>query len=280
MTSWVAAGGRCSSVDMAGSFPVTERIQKSRSESISDSGSLGGGRSGRPGRPAPRRSPRPAPRRWSPGPGRAARRPRRPRRSTVGERVAVGAAEDQALGLDGRVDRLGDQRPGEAAAAQGAAGEGLDRGGDPLGRRGRRVGRRGDDRVDLVLGGVAEDLGEQLGLGGEVAVDGAGGDPGPRARPPRPGPRRSRRGRSARGRRRRSARARPPCAPRFARWAGRPRQEVNHGSHLVSSRSARRWPPAAGRGGRSPCRRSAAPRSAGIPTSSAWRRTASASEAS
>ena len=30
-----------------------------------------------------------------------------------------------------------------------------------------------------MLRGVAEDLGEEVGLGGEVAVDGAGRDPGP-----------------------------------------------------------------------------------------------------
>jgi hypothetical protein len=33
--------------------------------------------------------------------------------------------------------------------------------------------------VDLALGGAAEDLGEQVGLGGEVAVDAAGRHPGP-----------------------------------------------------------------------------------------------------
>ena len=72
----------------------------------------------------------------------------------VGEAGGVGAAEDQALGLDGRVDRLGEQRPGQAAAAQRAAREGLDRGGEP--RRRRAAGRLGGGArgVDLALRGA------------------------------------------------------------------------------------------------------------------------------
>ena len=47
----------------------------------------------------------------------------------------VGAAEDEALGLDSGVDGLGEQRPGLTAGSQGATGEGLDRGPEPRGRR-------------------------------------------------------------------------------------------------------------------------------------------------
>ena len=54
------------------------------------------------------------------------------------EAGGVGAAEGQALDLDGRVDGLGQQRPGQAPAAQRAAREGLDRGGEAAGRRSRR----------------------------------------------------------------------------------------------------------------------------------------------
>ena len=91
-----------------------------------------------------------------------------------GEAARVGAAEGEALGLDGRVDGLGEQRPGQAPAAQRAAGERLDGGGEAVGRGvAGRVGG-GARGVDLVLGGAPEDLGEQLGLGREVAVDGAG----------------------------------------------------------------------------------------------------------
>ena len=75
------------------------------------------------------------------------------------------------------------------------------------------------DRVDLVLRGAAEDLGEQLGLRGEVAVDGAGRHARAR-RPRRRTRRRSRRGRSARAPRRRSARASRRAWPRCARSAG------------------------------------------------------------
>ena len=82
----------------------------------------------------------------------------------------------QSLGLDGRVDRLGEQRPGQAAAAQRAPRE-LDAGGEPFEHR--PVARGGlRHGVDLALRGAAEDLGEQVGLGRKVAVHGAGGDAG------------------------------------------------------------------------------------------------------
>ena len=96
----------------------------------------------------------------------------------AGEDVAVGAAELEALGLDARVDGLGEQRVGEPAAGEGAAGEGSTAAAirSPAPRRRRGGDRR--DRVELALRALAEDLGEELRLGGEVAVDGAGGDPG------------------------------------------------------------------------------------------------------
>ena len=87
-------------------------------------------------------------------------------------------AEVKALGLDRRVDRLGEQRPGEPAAAKGAASEGLDPDRDALGGRSLNLLHGDAHCVDLVLGGLAEDIREKIGLGGEVAVDGADGDPG------------------------------------------------------------------------------------------------------
>ena len=60
--------------------------------------------------------------------------------------------------------------------------------------RRRRRGRRAA-RVDLALRGAPEHLGEQVGLGREVAVDGAGRDAGAARRRRRPAPRGSRRGR-------------------------------------------------------------------------------------
>ena len=89
-----------------------------------------------------------------------------------GEQVGVGAAEHEPLGLDRRVDRLGEQRVGARRLGQRAAGEDLDPGGDPLGRR--QLGADARQRVDLALGRAAEDLGDEVGLRGEVAVDRAG----------------------------------------------------------------------------------------------------------
>ncbi|MOA10508.1 hypothetical protein D3C78_1304000 [compost metagenome] len=41
----------------------------------------------------------------------------------AGEQVGIGFAEDQALFVDLRIDRLGDQREGQLAAVPGARGE-------------------------------------------------------------------------------------------------------------------------------------------------------------
>ena len=161
------------------SFPVTERIQKSLNEAITDSGvpdRRGGGDGADerlPDRPDERR--------------RAELRVLRrelagldPVRDHPGERVAVGPPEDEALGLDG-ADRPAPRSTPRRAAARAA----------PAARRSRRPRDAGDggaarfaggggDGVDLVLGRLAEDLGEQVGLRREVAIDGAGGDPRPR----------------------------------------------------------------------------------------------------
>ena len=94
--------------------------------------------------------------------------------SAIGGRedVGVGAAELQPLGLDGGIDGLGEQRPRQPPAMQRAAGEGVDGRDEPLLRG---LAARLGDRIDLVLGGDPEDLGQQVGLRGEVAVDRAGG---------------------------------------------------------------------------------------------------------
>ena len=215
-------GLRSQALTRLGSFsPVTERTQKSvsaattasapRSEAVGESG---------PTRASPIAPTSAAP--VSSGSCSGSSPDSIPADDEAGEDVAVGAAELEALGLDARVDRLGEKRVGEPAAAQRAPGESLDGGGDPLVRR-RPAPRLGDggDRVDLALRGLAEYLGEELGLGGEMAVDGPGGDPGRARRRRRPGPRRSRRGRSGRGRRRRSAPGPRPYGPRCARWGGR-----------------------------------------------------------
>ena len=108
--------------------------------------------------------------------------------------AAVVAPVDEALGVDQRIDRLVDERPGEPAVAQRAPRVRRD---DRLEPRGAALGaRRGAvHRGELALGGDAEHLDEQLGLGREVPVEGAGGDAGalgdraaptrPRSRPPR-----------------------------------------------------------------------------------------------
>ena len=106
----------------------------------------------------------------------------------LGHQVAIAVPEAKALDLDRRVDRLGEQRPGEPAAAEGAAGEGLDPDRDPLGGRpadpfqrcAHRVGadgdpgavrNRGDRRGDVAalrdqLAGARRDAGAGLGAAG------------------------------------------------------------------------------------------------------------------
>ena len=100
-----------------------------------------------------------------------------PSRSARGEEVGVGAPERQPLGLHGRVDRLGDQRVGAHGLGQRAVHERVHPGRQPLAHRHRAVPER-HQHVDLALRGAPERLGEQVALGGEVAVDAAGGDAG------------------------------------------------------------------------------------------------------
>ena len=88
------------------------------------------------------------------------------------EHVGVGPAEDQPLGLDRRVDRLGQQRVRALRRGERAADEHLDRAGDP------GLGDGDAHGIDLGLGGAPEHLGEQVRLRREVAVHAAGGDPG------------------------------------------------------------------------------------------------------
>jgi hypothetical protein len=78
----------------------------------------------------------------------------------------------EPLGLDRGVDGLGEQGPGEPPALERPARPELDAGGEPFGH-GRVAGRSLGHGVDLALRGAAEDLGEEVGLGREVAVDGA-----------------------------------------------------------------------------------------------------------
>ena len=165
------------------------------------------------------------------------------RADAVGEHLARGRRGSsrgrEALGLDRGVDRLGQQRPGEAAPGERAAGEGLGAGGDPLGGGGA-VRRRGGlaHRVDLALRGLAEDLGEELGLGGEVAVDRADRDSGPLGDG---GDRRVDVAALGDQLKRRGDDALADLGPARLGPLGAPvghRQEVNHGSHLVSTHDA------------------------------------------
>ena len=131
---WRRGGAAAQASTWAGSFPVTATDAEVCRGGRRATRHRGRRRSARRGRRAPRRSRRPARRRRSPGPGAGSSPASTPDAITLGEGVAVGAAKDEPLGLDRRIDRLGDQRLGEPAAAQGAAGERLDRGGDPLRR--------------------------------------------------------------------------------------------------------------------------------------------------
>ena len=137
-TSWVVVGVR----EHQRVSSVTERRQKATRSATSASAST----SSRDRRRAGRRAPRPARRPGRRGEldvlRRAARRRRRPSRRTSLEAGGVGAAEGQALDLDGGVDGLGQQRPGQPPAAQRAAREGLDRGREPARRRAARPPRR------------------------------------------------------------------------------------------------------------------------------------------
>ena len=142
-----------------------------------------------------------------------------------GEDVAVGAAEDEALGLDGRVDRLGEQRPGQPPSGERALREDLDGGRDPGARAPRaarpRRRRRRRPRAATRCGRPRRTARPWTGSGGRRCPS-----PRPRgARPRPPTPRGSRRGRSAHARRGRSARG-PACGePPCARSGGRSRKK-------------------------------------------------------
>ncbi len=155
----------------------------------------------------------------------------------AGEQLAPGALAGQALGLDGRVDGLGHQRVDQRRARPARGGRTPPRRRPSRSphrpRRGRRSRRSARARGSAAR---AEDLGEQLALGGEVAVDAAGGDAGAARDGDARWPRRSRPRRPARGRRRRSPRACGP-SPRRSGWpcGAVPRHRVNHGSLRWSS---------------------------------------------
>src|SRR5581483_5780574 len=92
--------------------------------------------------------------------------------------AAVAAAICEPLGVDERVDRLVDERPGEARVPERATRVGRDHG---LEAADDRVGaaRGRVHLVELVLAGGAKHLDEEIALRGEVAVERAGGDAGP-----------------------------------------------------------------------------------------------------
>ena len=78
-----------------------------------------------------------------------------------------------------RIDRLAEHRPGQSPLGKRARGEGGDAGRQrrQRPRRGVAGGRHGGK---LAAGNGGDQLGDQIGLGREVAVDGAGGDTGAR----------------------------------------------------------------------------------------------------
>src|SRR3954447_26762659 len=94
------------------------------------------------------------------------------------EDVAIAAPEDEPLGLDRRVDRLGDERVRARRYRKRAASERFGSGGDPLARAAAVVGRRVCEDVQLAAGGTPENLGKKLGFGGEMPVHAACGDAG------------------------------------------------------------------------------------------------------
>ena len=88
----------------------------------------------------------------------------------------VARAVGQALGINARIDRLGDQRPGEprVASARRANVASTVCSHSPVAGAGR-IPRRRPHRPLLARADRAEHLDEQLLLGGEVAIQGAGG---------------------------------------------------------------------------------------------------------
>ena len=95
----------------------------------------------------------------------------------VDEQLGIGFAEQQALLVHLRLHRLGDQREGQASAVPGASGELLQAGGQTGGRAAGPTQDLGEG-IDLHPAGIAEDLGGQLTLAAEMAIQAAGGDAG------------------------------------------------------------------------------------------------------
>ena len=87
------------------------------------------------------------------------------------------AAAGEPRRRDVDVDRLGQDAPGELALRQHVHGNGGDGGRQRRGRPGRGI-RRAADRGQFVARDFGDQFGNQVGLGGEIAVDGAGRDIG------------------------------------------------------------------------------------------------------
>lgn len=92
------------------------------------------------------------------------------------EHIAEGTAAAHALGFHVRIDRFDDEGVGQPRTRQGAAHEGGDGQPQALAGRLRAAGDAFHDRHFMGHRRV-EHLHEQVGLGGEMTVDQAGGDP-------------------------------------------------------------------------------------------------------
>ena len=91
----------------------------------------------------------------------------------VDQRLPIGGARGVDLGLD----RLGNQREGQPPAGEGARRERGDGRGQRRKRAGRRLGRT-LQRGEFPRGKSRHQCGDEIGLGGEIAIDRAGRDPG------------------------------------------------------------------------------------------------------
>ena len=90
-----------------------------------------------------------------------------------GERLA----EIEPHGVDPAVDRLAHHRPGQPPFVERTGGEGGDAGRQSRERPGRGIAGGYHDRK-LAAGDGGDQFGNQIGLGREVAINGAGGDAG------------------------------------------------------------------------------------------------------
>ena len=89
------------------------------------------------------------------------------------------SAKRQPHRIDIGVHRFGDGRESEAAVAQRAGGKCHDRCGERR-QRTRRDSGGSAQRADLAVGDFSEQCGDQIGLAGEIAIDGSGRDAGAR----------------------------------------------------------------------------------------------------